>query len=322
MNGSPEIRTALLRSMMRIRVTEEMLAALYPQNQMRTPTHFSIGQEATAAGVSAALRPDDAVFSGHRCHAHYLAKGGDLQAMVSELFGKQGGCCGGRGGSVHLTDLKAGVVASSAILGETIAVAVGAAEAMSMNHQDRLAVTYFGDGAVEEGIFHESMNYATVRRLPVLFVCENNLYSVLTPLSCRQPAQVTIHERARGYGMPAQPVDGYDVCAVYAAARDAVAHIRSGRGPYLLECTTYRWREHVGPQWDYDWGYRSKSDVDAWVERCSIRTLKATLIADGVCTAEQVDQWEGELRTQVEKAVRVAQEDSFPPVETMMEGTY
>jgi pyruvate dehydrogenase E1 component alpha subunit len=242
--------------------------------------------------------------------------------MVSELYGKRGGCCGGRGGSVHLTDLRVGVVASSAILGETIAVAVGAAEAFSMSGQDRVAVTYFGDGAVEEGIFHESLNYASVRRLPVLFACENNEFSVLTPLSCRQPATVQIHERARGYGMPARRVDGNDVGAVYEAAQEAVAHIRSGHGPYLLECLTYRWREHVGPLSDHDWGYRTENEVSSWIERCPIKRLKVALVDERVCTEDQIAQWEQEFRTQIEKAIRIAQEDSFPSIDTMMEGTY
>jgi len=162
-------RENLLRDMVRIRRVEETLAELYPSGEMRTPTHFSIGQEAVAVGVCGALRRDDVVYSGHRCHAHYLAKGGDLRGMVAELYGRETGCARGRGGSVHLNDPAAGVIASSAILGQTMAVAVGTALAFTMDGIDRVAVTFFGDGTVEEGIFHETLNFAVMRRVPVLF---------------------------------------------------------------------------------------------------------------------------------------------------------
>src|SRR5574337_1097109 len=177
-----ELSLRLLREMMRIRRVAETLADLYKEQEMRTPTHFSIGQEAVAVGVCAVLERDDVVYSGHRCHAHYLAKGGDLAAMVAEIYGRETGCAKGRGGSVHLNDPSVEMVASSAILGQTMAVAVGSALAFKMDGVPRVAVTFFGDGAIEEGIFHESMNFAVVKRLPVLFVCENNGYSTHTPL--------------------------------------------------------------------------------------------------------------------------------------------
>src|SRR6185503_18114319 len=199
------------------------------------------------------------------------AKGGDLRGMVAELYGRETGCARGRGGSVHLNDPAAGVIASSAILGQTMAVAVGTALAFTMDGIDRVAVTFFGDGTVEEGIFHETLNFAVMRRVPVLFVCENNGFSTHTRLEVRQPVSVSIHARAASYGMPARLVDGNDVFAVHQAAREAVAHCRRGAGPFFLECTTYRWREHVGPLWDYDKGYRSKAEVDSWISRCPIR---------------------------------------------------
>jgi len=317
-----ELRRGLLRDMIRIRRAEETLADLYPAQEMRTPTHFSIGQEAVAVGVCAALQQTDAVYSGHRCHAHYLAKGGSLDAMVAELYGKETGCARGRGGSVHLSDPAVGVLASSAILGQTMAVAVGTALAFAMDRLPRVAVCFFGDGTVEEGIFHETLNFAVVKKVPVLFVCENNGYSTHTRLDVRQPASVAIHVRAAAYGMPSQAVDGNDVFAVYETARAAVARCRSGAGPAFLECTTYRWREHVGPLWDYDKGYRSKAEVDAWIARCPIQAATRRLIGEGACTQADVETMTRESQDAVDRAVAAAKTAPFPAVEDLTLGTY
>ena len=317
-----DFRERLLRDMVRIRRVEETLAELYPAGEMRTPTHFSIGQEAVAVGVCGALRRDDVVYSGHRCHAHYLAKGGDLHGMVAELYGRETGCARGRGGSVHLNDPDVGVIASSAILGQTMAVAVGTALAFTMDGRDQLAVTFFGDGTVEEGIFHETLNFAVMRQAPVLFVCENNGFSTHTRLEVRQPASVSIHARAASYGMPSRLVDGNDVFAVHAAAREAVAHARGGAGPFFLECTTYRWREHVGPQWDYDKGYRTKAEVDAWIARCPIRRASERLLSEGVSTPERIAAMGRASQIEVDDAVAAARAASFPAVEDLTLGTY
>lgn len=317
-----DFRESLLRDMVRIRRVEETLAELYPAGEMRTPTHFSIGQEAVAVGVCGALRRDDVVYSGHRCHAHYLAKGGDLHGMVAELYGRETGCARGRGGSVHLNDPDVGVIASSAILGQTMAVAVGTALAFTMDGRDQLAVTFFGDGTVEEGIFHETLNFAVMRRAPVLFVCENNGFSTHTRLEVRQPASVSIHARAASYGMPSRLVDGNDVFAVHAAAREAVAHARGGAGPFFLECTTYRWREHVGPQWDYDKGYRTKAEVDAWIARCPIRRASERLLSEGVSTPDRIAAMGRASQIEVDEAVATARAASFPAVEDLTLGTY
>ncbi|MGH7353315.1 MAG: thiamine pyrophosphate-dependent dehydrogenase E1 component subunit alpha [Candidatus Rokuibacteriota bacterium] len=322
MRRANDPRVELLYGMMRIRTTEETLADLYKEQEMRTPTHFSIGQEAVAVGVCAALLRSDVVYSGHRCHAHYLAKGGDLAGMVAELYGKDTGCCRGRGGSVHLNDPAVGVVASSAILGQTIAVAAGSALAFKLDGSERVAVTFFGDGAIEEGIFHESLNFAVVKKLPVLFVCENNGYSTHTRLPVRQPDGIAIHERARSYGMPAQLVDGNDVFAVSAAARHAVSGVRRGEGPFFLECTTYRWREHVGPLWDYDKGYRAREEVEQWIARCPIKRARERLLADGICTNDDLSAFEAELRAEVARAVAAAKAAPFPAVQDLVLGTY
>lgn len=317
-----ELGRRLLGDMIRIRRAEETLADLYPAQEMRTPTHFSIGQEAVAVGVCAALHLTDVIYSGHRCHAHYLAKGGDLDAMVAELYGKETGCARGRGGSVHLSDPAVGVLASSAILGQTMAVAVGTALAFAMDSLPRVAVCFFGDGTVEEGIFHETLNFAVVKKVPVLFVCENNGYSTHTRLDVRQPASVTIRARAASYGLPAQAVDGNDVFAVHDASQTALGHCRSGAGPAFLECATYRWREHVGPLWDHDKGYRSKAEVDAWIARCPIKSATARLLREGACTQADVDAMTRASQDAVNRAVAAAKAAPFPAVEDLTLGTY
>jgi len=299
-------RENLLRDMVRIRRVEETLAELYPSGEMRTPTHFAIGQEAVAVGVCGALRRDDVVYSGHRCHAHYLAKGGDLRGMVAELYGRETGCARGRGGSVHLNDPAAGVIASSAILGQTMAVAVGTALAFTMDGIDRVAVTFFGDGTVEEGIFHETLNFAVMRRVPVLFVCENNGFSTHTRLEVRQPVSVSIHARAASYGMPARLVDGNDVFAVHAAAREAVAHARRGAGPFFLECTTYRWREHVGPGEDFDAGYRGRAEAAPGVEHDPVAQEGARLAPADRSAIE------AEVEAEIAEAFTFAEESPVP----------
>ena len=309
----------LLRRMIRIRCAEEVLGDVYRDEQeMRTPVHFSIGQEATAVGVCAVLADTDLVYSGHRCHAQYLAKGGDLVGMVAELYGRETGCTRGRGGSVHLADEPAGFAASSAILGEMISVATGAAWAFALRGEPRVAATFFGDGAAEEGVFHESLNFAALGKLPVVYVCENNGYSLSSPLRARQPSGVEITGWARGYGIPAMLVDGNDVAAVRDAACEAVAWCREGKGPYFLELTTYRWREHVGPNWDG----RNQSEVDSWVRRCPIRAATEAVRATDADIDTAVARWHTEFRAEAYEAIAVAKASAFPAVSGLLDGVY
>lgn len=312
----------MLRSMIRIRCIEETLAKRYPEGEMRTPTHFSTGQEAVAVGVCSALRPDDVIYSGHRCHAHYLAKGGSLLRMVGELYGREIGCARGRGGSVHLNAPEVGMMASSAIMGQTIAVAVGSALSFAMDWLERISVSFFGDGCVEEGIFHESLNFAVVKKLPVLFVCENNFYSVHSPIHARQPQALPIYKRAQSYQLPAEQHDGNDVEAVYQAAKEAVDHIRRGNGPYFLECTTYRWREHVGPLFDTGQGYRSKQELDYWMERCPIKRASEVALKRAACTKTDLQRWQKEFEQEVSGIIELVRNSPFPTVENMLEGVY
>ncbi|MFH8476241.1 thiamine pyrophosphate-dependent dehydrogenase E1 component subunit alpha [Streptomyces sp. NPDC018000] len=316
-------RARLIRDMVRIRVVEETLADLYRDEQeIRTPVHFSIGQEATAVGVCAATTPQDWVYSSHRSHAPYLAKGGDLDALVAELYGRQDGCAHGRGGSMHLIDQEAGFAGSAAILGEMISVAVGTAWAFSRESGARVALTYFGDGATEEGVFAESLNLAAVHKVPVVFVCENNLYSNCSPLTARQPAGTSIHGRSEGAGVPALQIDGNDVFAVHTAARQALLHAREGRGPFLLELMTYRWREHVGPGLDHDYGYRSKEEIDFWTARCPIVRATAALRAEEPEIDAAVAAWRTRYKAEIREAVRRAKALAFPSVDGLLDGAY
>jgi pyruvate dehydrogenase E1 component alpha subunit len=305
-------RLRLHYELLRIRRIEEALAELYKEQEMRTPVHFSVGQEAVAVGVCSALTPQDVVYSGHRCHAHYLAKGGNLAGLVAELYGRETGCAKGRGGSVHLTDMSVGMVASSAILGQTIPVAVGSALAFQMDASRRVAVSFFGDGAADEGVFHESLNWASVGKLPVIFVCENNLYATHSPLSVRLPRGTEIYQRARGYKMAAEQVDGNDVWAVYQSARRAVARCREGRGPVFLECLTYRWLEHVGPLDDSDRGYRSRNEIDAWKRRDPVKRSARVLKALGLLSAATLARFEAEAGAELAKAVAQARQAPWP----------
>ncbi len=322
MDDSPQIEVDLYRTMLGIRLAEEVIAELYKEQEMRTPTHFSIGQEAVAAGVCRALETADVVYSGHRSHAQYLAKGGALDGLIAELYGKETGASRGRGGSVHLSARDVGFIASSAILGETIAAAVGSALAFDMDGERRVAVCFFGDGAVDEGICPESLNFASLRKLPVIFVCENNLYSTQTPLSNRLPEGATIFERAGAFLMRSMSVDGYDVRAVYEAARQARELCLAGDGPVFLECATYRWREHVGPYEDHELGYRSREEVDSWIARDPIGRLGGELVSAGVCTQDDLDRWARAVHHEIDTAVVRAQSAPFPSPTALFENVY
>ncbi|HEV8539680.1 MAG TPA: thiamine pyrophosphate-dependent dehydrogenase E1 component subunit alpha, partial [Nitrospiraceae bacterium] len=238
------------REMLRIRLVEEKIAELYPEQEMRCPVHLSVGQEGVAVGVCAAVGPEDYAVSAHRSHAHYLAKGGDLKAMLGELYGRVTGCCLGKGGSRHLIDRSVGFLGAVPIVGSTIPIGVGAAFGTIMRGEPRVTIVFFGDGAVEEGVFHEAVNFAVLKQLPVVFICENNFFSVYSSLNVRQPQTREIYELARGHGLDSRQDDGNDVAAVFKLTKVAVDKARVGGGPTFLEFKTYRWREHCGPNYD------------------------------------------------------------------------
>ena len=262
----------LYRALHRIRRVEEAIARVYPTDAIKSPVHLAIGQESVSVGVCDVLEADDVVFGTYRSHALYLAKGGDLPRMIAELYGKVTGCARGKGGSMHLIDAAHGVMGTSAVVATTIPLAVGYAYALRLRNTAAIVASFFGDGAVEEGAFHESLNFAALKQLPVLFVCENNQYAIHSPIAARQ-GHAPIAERAAGYGIPAVRINDGDVLAIREAAARATAEIRRGGGPRFLECATYRWKQHVGPNDDFDAGYRSRDEAGHWFARDWTRTI-------------------------------------------------
>lgn len=311
----------LYRSMLRIRLVEERIADRYAEQEMRCPVHLSIGQEAVAVGVCAELRRDDQIVSTHRCHAHYLAKGGDLKAMLAEIYGKAAGCCGGRGGSMHLFDDAAGMMLSLPIVASSMPIAVGVALAFRQEGRDGVAATFFGDGSIEEGVFHESMNFASLHKLPVLFVLENNLYSCYTGLSDRQPAR-PLADLALAHAMASETADGNDLNAVRAATARAVARARAGAGPTLLVFDTYRWREHCGPNYDNDIGYRTGEEFEAWKAGCPVERTGRALRAAGLLDDAAAAAMRLTLAAEIDDAFVFARETPFPAQETVKDHIY
>jgi pyruvate dehydrogenase E1 component alpha subunit len=309
---TPELSRKLLHDMLRIRAVEETIAARYAEQKMRCPTHLSVGQEAVAAAAGAVLRPGDLAVSGHRAHAHYLAKGGDLQAMIAEIYGKATGCSRGKGGSMHLTDESVGFMGSTAIVGGTVPVGVGLAYPMKLNRSDKISCVFLGDAVVETGIFFESVNFAVLKKLPVLFVCENNFYSVYSPMRVRQPEGRAIHRMVAGLGLPAEHGDGNDVRAVYESLRSGVEAIRAGGGPRFYEFDTYRWREHCGPLYDDELGYRPKGELARWQEKDPIVRFSRLLSDEAVVTEGEVAAMRQAIEAEIAQAFAFAEQSAFP----------
>ena len=298
--------------MLRIRLIEEAIAKRYTEGKMRCPTHLSIGQEAVAAVIGAQLRQTDLVVSSHRAHAHYLAKGGSLCGLIAELHGKKTGCTQGRGGSMNLSDLAAGFVASKAIVGNTIPVGVGLALAQLLKNSTDLTCIFFGDAAVEEGAFYESLNYAVLERLPVIFVCENNLYSVNTPLSLRQPQNRPIFELARAIGAKAAQFDGNDITANCAVVEEIFVDLRNKSGPWFVEFLTYRYKVHCGHEDDLDDKYRPKAELDYWLARDPILLLENQLTASSILSLSEIAQYRQHILAEINEAFNFAQMSPFP----------
>jgi TPP-dependent pyruvate/acetoin dehydrogenase alpha subunit len=311
----------MYRQMQRIRRLEEEIALCAERHEIGGPTHLYIGQEAVAVGVCSALRSDDLICGGHRSHGHYLAKGGSMRELAAEIFGRATGCAGGRGGSMHLVDTSIGLLGTSALVGGGMGVGVGAALANSLAGNDRVSAIFFGDGAVEEGVFAETLNFAALKKLPVIYVCENNLYSSHMPIASRQPVG-EIWRFAEPYGIPGIRLDGNDVFAVYTAATDAVKRARRGDGPTLLECMTYRWRGHVGPAWDLDKGLRTQAEVNEWMIRSPITRLGGNLETNGEMSPAERARIEAEVDAEVDDAIAFAKASPLPDPSTLLDGVY
>lgn len=316
-----QARGSLFRSMLRIRRVEEALATRYAEQMMRCPMHLCIGQEAIAVGVCSSLRKEDKVFSNHRAHGHYLAKGGDLSAMVAELYGRVTGCCGGRGGSMHLVDLDVGFMGATPIVGGTVPLAVGSAWAASLKGTQDVTVSFLGDGCFEEGVVHESMNFAALHQLPIIFVCENNDFSVYTRRDERQPNR-PIYRIAEAHGMHAAAADGNDVEMVSSLARSAVENARNGQGPQFLEFDAYRWREHCGPDFDDHLKYRSVQEIESGMNNCPIDRYKRVLLQSDRLDEQVCAGIEAQIREEVSAAFEFALASSKPTSKDAWEKVY
>jgi TPP-dependent pyruvate/acetoin dehydrogenase alpha subunit len=296
---------ALYRSMLRIRRIEEEIERRYHEDQMKTPIHLAIGQEATAVGCAAALRQSDLVYSSHRTHGPYLAKGGDLKAMLCELHCRANGCAGSRGGSMHLIDKQVGMAGTSAIVGGAVPIATGAALAARLKGEDRVVVVFLGDATTEEGVTAESLNFAALKQVPVIFFCENNFYSVQSPLDARQPAR-DIRNWAAAHEVPAVRVDGTNVLAVSDATAAAVARARAGGGPTFIEAPVYRFRAHGGAGDDSKTGYRTESERQAWETLCPVDSFGTYLTAAAILDRASVDAMERAIAAEIEDAFAYA----------------
>ena len=304
------------RALYRIRRVEEEIAAVYPSDKIKSPVHLSIGQEAVSVGVCEALRADDVVFGSYRSHALYLAKGGNLRQMIAELYGKADGCAKGKGGSMHLIDTRARVMGASAVVGTTIPQAVGFAYAVKLQRKDSVVASFFGDGAVDEGVFYESLNFAALKALPIVFVCENNRYAIHTHQSKRQKLD-NICERARGQGMPAEQIPNNDVQRIYECISESVGQLRAGSsGPFFFECLTYRLKEHVGPSDDFQLGYRTREEADVWLRTDPIEQLRAHL------DAADRRRIETEVEAEIKDAFAFAEQSPWPEASELYTDVY
>jgi TPP-dependent pyruvate/acetoin dehydrogenase alpha subunit len=305
----------LYRQLYRIRRAEEEIVRIYPSDKIKSPVHLSIGQEAVAVGVCDHLRPTDILYGTYRGHAIYLAKGGSLDRMMAELFGKQDGLAAGKAGSMHLGDIGAGMIGTSAIVGTTLPLALGHAFALRQQKRDDIVCVFFGEGAMDEGVFHETANFASLKKLPVLFVCENNHYAIYSHVSSRMPV-VNLVERAEAYRIPARRIAGGDIFEIGDAAREAIAAVRAGGGPRFLECETFRWRDHVGPGEDLHIGYRTADSLKPWVDNDQNARL-AAMLGEARCRTIQ-----GEVDAEIARAMDLAERSPFPEPETMYANVY
>ena len=298
----------LLRSMHRIRMVEESIANRYAAQEMRCPVHLSIGQEAVAVGVCETLQSNDLIFSGHRNHAHYLAKGGDLNSMLAEIYGKSSGCCGGKGGSMHLTDPKCGFVAATPIVGSTVPIAAGAALALQRESSRRVVVIFLGDGAMETGVVHESLNFASLKNLPIIFVCENNFYSVYSPLSVRQPKNNSLSLLAEAHNVKSFFADGNNVEEVFNTTKKCLRYLKENCSPVFLELPTYRFREHCGPNFDNNIGYRTKEEFNFWLNKDPLNHIKYGIDEDTIKSISE------ELNIEIQKSFIFAKNSNPPEI--------
>lgn len=315
---SPDRLVHMYRQMRRIRHFEEKVDQLFQQGRIWGTFHLYIGQEASAVGAIEALRPDDYITSTHRGHGHCIAKGASIPLMMAELRGKETGYCRGRGGSMHIADLDTGNLGANGIVGGGVPIAAGAALAIKKQGRDQVVLCFFGDGAMQQGAFHEAVNFAAVFKLPVVFLCENNQYAMSMPVE-KGLGNTDIVARAAAYGIPGRSVDGNDVLAVYEAARQAVERARSGGGPTLLEARTYRMRGHSKSDANR---YRTREEIEQWRQRCPIMRFERWLEAKGLLGPDDFERIQAEVLTEIEEAVEFAEAQPDPDRARLAEGVY
>ena len=308
-----KLKKKFLFEMMRMREVEIKIQNEYSKEEMRCPIHLSVGQEAIPVGISNNLNKNDKVLSAHRSHFHYLAKGGSLKSMIAELYGKETGCAMGLGGSMHLIDIKANIVAAVPIVGSTLPIGVGVAWANKLSGKNKdITVIYFGDGATEEGVFHESLDFASLFNLNILFVCENNFYSVYSNISNRQSKDRSILKIAKAHGIESSYIDGNDCDKIYIKSNSIISNIRSKNKPYLIELKTYRHLEHCGPNNDDNLKYRNKNEVKKWLNRDPINQYKKKLLSQNIISKQDIQNQIKIIHSEINQAFRFARNSNFP----------
>lgn len=312
---------ALYRAMIRIRRVEEAIARMYPSDKIQSPVHLSIGQEAVSVGVCLALGLTDHLYGTYRGHGLYIAKGGDLKKLFAELFGRVTGCAKGRGGSMHLVAPEVGLMGCSAIVAGTIPVAVGDALASKVQGSKRLVVVVFGDGAVDQGVFFESVNFAALKQLPVIFVCENNAYAIHSRVADRH-RQTELFRYGESLGVPGERCNGNDVFGVLGTMERAVADVRRGCGPQLLEFMTYRWQEHVGPNTDHAEPYRDPRDIERARRFDPLNCAEGRLRERLALTDDRIAEWEADIQRDIDEAIAFAEASPFPDPASLFEDLY
>jgi TPP-dependent pyruvate/acetoin dehydrogenase alpha subunit len=311
----------LYKKSLLIRTVEETIAEKYSEQEMRCPIHLSIGQEASATGVCLSLTNKDVMFSSHRSHAHYIAKNCNLKEMICELYGKANGCIGGRGGSMHLQDKKKNFFASIPIVSSALGPAVGVALNLKRKKSKNICVVYIGDGSVEEGIFHEAMNFISLNKLPLLIVCENNLYSVYTNIKERQIDDNFVRF-AKAFKINSLRIDGNDAYKIFKISKKIINNMRNNRLPFFLQLDTYRWREHCGPNYDNNIGYRSENEFKKWKKKCPIKKLENLLIKKKIYNYKNLLKIKSLLKIYVDKLFLFAKRSPLPNPNTITNFIY
>jgi pyruvate dehydrogenase E1 component alpha subunit len=301
----------LYRTMLRIRKVQLAIEKEYPKDEMKTPVHLCTGQEAVSAGVCANLKKEDYVFSNYRGHGHYLAKGGNLKALIAELYCKETGCSKGRGGSMHTIDVSVGLLGSTSIVAGGIPIATGAALASLLQKDKRVSVVFFGDGAVDEGVLYESINFAVLKKLPIVYACENNFYAVCSPVSNRHPLD-NIYARFEGWGLPSYRCDGNNVVEVYRLANKVIKNARGQKGPSFIEFRTYRWRGHSGGESDVSLGYRTQEELEKWMKKCPVKNYETMLLERKMLTESKIKETEKQIEQEIKDAFEFAKNSPLP----------